>query len=179
MTSEITIVDIKSVKVSPINPRTIKEGNYQKLLKSIREFPDMAKARPLVINQAGEIIGGNMRYRAMLECGWTEVPIIRVDWSEAQQQEFIVKDNVQFGDWDWDILANSWEATDLHDWGVISTDYSVPAFQPNVEPTANNSDITASDIDSAAQALADIAKPRTGLIDCCCPNCGTEFQLMQ
>lgn len=78
----------------------------------------MATVRPIVLNQEMVILGGNMRYRAMKEAGWKEVPVEIVDWSEDKQKEFIIKDNVGFGEWDWDVLANEWDADELLNWGL-------------------------------------------------------------
>ena len=88
----------------------------------------MANVRPIVVNQDFVVLGGNMRLKAMKEAGWKEVPIVKVDWSEEQQREFIVKDNVGFGEWDWELLANEWEADDLEKWGL-----NVPGFDANSE----------------------------------------------
>jgi len=100
------------------NPRYIKDENFRKLVQSIKDFPEMAEARPLVVNKDYVILGGNMRFKAMLQAGWKEIPIKVVDWSEDKQKEFIIKDNVSGGDWDWDLLANEWDATELEDWGL-------------------------------------------------------------
>jgi len=100
------------------NPRYIKDENFEKLVQSIKDFPEMAEARPLVVNKDYVILGGNMRFKAMLKAGWTEIPVKVVDWSEDKQKEFIIKDNVSGGDWDWDVLANEWDAAQLEEWGV-------------------------------------------------------------
>ena len=78
----------------------------------------MANARPIVVNTEMVALGGNMRLKAMQEAGWSEVPVKVVDWSEEKQREFIIKDNVGFGDWDWDELANTWDAEELNEWGL-------------------------------------------------------------
>ena len=78
----------------------------------------MANARPIVVNKDMVALGGNMRLKAMQEAGWSEVPVKVVDWSEEKQREFIIKDNVGFGDWDWDELANTWDAEELNEWGL-------------------------------------------------------------
>ena len=59
-----------------------------------------------------------MRLKAMLEAGWTECPVIQVDWSEEKQREFIIKDNLGYGEWDWDALANEWNEDELQEWGM-------------------------------------------------------------
>jgi len=85
----------------------------------------MANVRPIVVNKEMVVLGGNMRLKAMQEAGWSEVPVQVVDWSEEKQREFIIKDNVGFGEWDWDELANTWDAEELNEWGL-----DVPNYQP-------------------------------------------------
>ena len=120
-------IKISDLKTNPNNPRFIKDDKFHKLVQSLKDFPEMAKVRPIVVNQEMVVIGGNMRLKAMKEAGWKEVPVDVVDWSEEQQKEFIVKDNVGFGEWDWDMLANEWAAEDLEKWGLdvpVFADYS-------------------------------------------------------
>jgi len=119
----VQTVKISDVKPNPNNPRLIKDDKFTKLVQSLKEFPEMANVRPIVVNQDFVVLGGNMRLKAMKEAGWKDVPVQVVDWSEDQQKEFIVKDNVGFGEWDWDMLANEWEADDLEKWGL-----DVPGF---------------------------------------------------
>lgn len=115
---------IKKVSIDKIfpnanNPRIIKDYKFKKLVNSIEEFPEMLKLRPIVVNKQMEILGGNMRYRACKEAGLKEVYIIKADnLTDKQTEEFIVKDNVGFGEWDWDILANDWDVKQLEDWGL-------------------------------------------------------------
>ena len=116
---EINFVKISSIKQNPNNPRLIKDDKFEKLVKSINEFPEMLKLRPIVVNDDMIVLGGNMRLKACKEAGLKEVPIIKAsDLTEQQQKEFIIKDNVGFGDWDWDQLANEWDKKELTDWGV-------------------------------------------------------------
>ncbi len=128
MVQNIKISDVKS---NPNNPRLIKNDKFEKLVQSLKDFPEMAKVRPIVVNQDFVVLGGNMRLKAMKEAGWKEVPIEVVDWSEQQQKEFIIKDNVGFGEWEWDMLANEWETDDLEKWGL-----DVPVFES--EPTGDD-----------------------------------------
>ena len=116
------IVKIKDIKPNPNNPRIIKDEKFKKLVKSLRDFPEMANVRPIVVNQEMVVLGGNMRLKAMQEAGWKEVPVQVVDWSEEKQREFIIKDNVGFGEWDWDELANTWDAEELNEWGLDTPD---------------------------------------------------------
>lgn len=106
------------LKPNPNNPRTIKNEKFRKLVKSLQEFPEMADVREVVINKDHVILGGNMRFRAMVEAGWKEIPVKIVDWTEQKQREFIIKDNVSGGDWDWDAIANEWNVEQVEEWGV-------------------------------------------------------------
>jgi len=112
------VVAISSIKPNPSNPRLIKDDKFHKLVQSLKDFPEMASVRPIVVNQDMVILGGNMRFKAMKEAKWKEVPVQVVDWDEAKQREFIIKDNVGFGEWDWEDLANSWNAEELEAWGL-------------------------------------------------------------
>lgn len=117
--SNIEILPISQVKENSNNPRFIKDEKFKKLVQSIKEFPEMLKIRPIVVNNEMTILGGNMRYRACLEAGLKELYIIKADkLTPEQQREFIIKDNVGFGEWDWDMLANEWDSIDLEDWGI-------------------------------------------------------------
>ena len=116
---EIKLLKISDIKPNPNNPRIIKDDKFLKLVNSIKEFPEMLRIRPIVINDDNIVLGGNMRLKACLEAKLKEVPvIIASDLTEAQQKEFIIKDNVGFGEWDWDNLANEWETNDLASWGM-------------------------------------------------------------
>jgi hypothetical protein len=117
------LVKISEVKPNPKNPRIIKDGKFQKLVKSIQEFPDMLNKRPLIVftdvDNKYVVLGGNMRLKACKEIGIKEIPIIVADeWTEEQKNEFLIKDNVGFGEWDWDSLANEWDVEKLDDWGL-------------------------------------------------------------
>jgi len=117
------LVNINEVKPNPKNPRIIKDGKFQKLVKSIQEFPDMLNKRPLVVftdvDNKYVVLGGNMRLKACKEIGLKEIPIIVADeWTEEQKNEFLIKDNVGFGEWDWDSLANEWDVESLDSWGL-------------------------------------------------------------
>jgi len=111
-------IAISKVIPNSDNPRYIKEDKFKKLVQSLKDFPEMANARPIVVNTEMVALGGNMRLKAMQEAGWSEVPVEIVDWSEEQQREFIIKDNVGFGEWDWDMIANEWDAEEVKGWGL-------------------------------------------------------------
>ena len=116
---ETRLVSIGQVKPNENNPRIIKDYKFKKLVKSIQDFPQMLQLRPIVVNEDNVVLGGNMRLKACKEAGLKEVYIIQAkDLTEEQQKEFIVKDNVGFGEWDWDILANEWDVAQLEDWGL-------------------------------------------------------------
>ena len=113
------LVKISRVKGNETNPRFIKENKFKKLVTSIKEFPEMLKLRPIVVNKDMVVLGGNMRLKACKEAGLKEVYILKAnDLTPEQEREFIVKDNVGFGEWDWDVLANQWDNVQLKDWGM-------------------------------------------------------------
>jgi DNA modification methylase len=123
-----TTVKISEVKANPNNPRIIKDDKFQKLVKSIKEFPEMLNIRPIVVNADMVVLGGNMRLKACKEAGLKELPIIKADdLTEEQQKQFIIKDNVGFGEWDWEDLANNWDSEQLTEWGL-----DIPDFEPKV-----------------------------------------------
>ena len=116
-------VPLKDIKPNPNNPRIIKDEKFAKLVQSLKDLPEMASVRPIVVNQDMIVLGGNMRLKAMKEAGWKQAPVEVVDWDEDKQRQFIIKDNVGFGEWDWEMLANEWDAEQLEDWGL-----DIPAF---------------------------------------------------
>ena len=127
------LVKITDVKPNPKNPRVIKDGKFQKLVKSIQEFPDMLNKRPLIVftdvDNKYVVLGGNMRLKALNELKFKEIPVIIADeWTEEQKAEFLIKDNVGFGEWDWDGVANSFDIEQLSDWGL-----DVPGFDLNAD----------------------------------------------
>jgi hypothetical protein len=131
-------IKIDQVKPNESNPRVIKDDKFKKLVKSIQDFPEMLELRPIIVNEDMAVLGGNMRLKACIEAGLKEVPIIKAsDLTDEQQKEFIIKDNVGFGEWDWDILANEWDTESLEEWGLdlpgfdlnadkLGTDFSLP-----------------------------------------------------
>jgi DNA modification methylase len=118
---------INEIKPNPNNPRIIKDHKFKQLVKSIQDFPQMLELRPIVIDENNMVLGGNMRLKACIEAGLTDVPVIHANnLSEEKKKEFIVKDNVGYGEWDWDDLANNWDAQELTDWGL-----DIPNFDVN------------------------------------------------
>jgi DNA modification methylase len=129
---------LKEIKPNPDNPRYINEENFSKLKKSIKGFERMMELRPMVIDESNTVLGGNMRLRALEELGYKDIPDEWVkraeDLTEEQKREFIVKDNVGFGSWDWDMIANEWDVEQLDEWGL-----DVPVF-PETELEAEEDD---------------------------------------
>jgi len=118
---------INDIKPNPNNPRIIKDNKFKLLVKSIQEFPQMLELRPIVIDENNVVLGGNMRLKACIEAGLTDVPVKVASLTEQQKNEFIIKDNVGFGEWDWDDLANNWNVEELTDWGL-----DIPNFEPEI-----------------------------------------------
>lgn len=124
---EIQKVKIQEVKLNPNNPRIIKDDKFKKLVKSIQELPQMLEIRPIVVNADMVVLGGNMRLKACKEAGLKEVPIIIADnLTEEQQREFLIKDNVSGGEWDFEMLANEWDVEQLEDWGLDIPTFNSP-----------------------------------------------------
>jgi hypothetical protein len=122
-------VAISKIKSNPDNPRIIKDDKFKQLVKSIKDFPQMLELRPIVVDSDMVVLGGNMRLKACLEAGLKEVDILIADQlTEDQKKEFIIKDNVGFGEWDWDMLANEWDNELLSEWGL-----EVPGFDLNAD----------------------------------------------
>jgi hypothetical protein len=140
---KVEVISISKIKSNPNNPRIIKDDKFRKLVNSINEFPEMLKLRPIVVNEDNVVLGGNMRLKACLEAGLTEVYIIQAnELTPEQQDEFIIKDNIGYGEWDWDNLANAWDAQQLQDWGldvwVSSNDSLLEDDTEDIEETASS-----------------------------------------
>ena len=142
-------VDIKTLVMNPNNPRTIRDDKFKKLVKSIKDFPEMLDVRPIVVDENMVVLGGNMRLKACLSAGLKEVSIIRFnELSEEKKKEFVVKDNVGYGEWDWEVLNNDWDKKLLLDFGfedynLEPTDKEREKFGKNL----NNSDESNNNID--------------------------------
>ena len=125
-------IEIKKLKPNPNNPRSINKNKFERLKKSITEFPKMLELRPIVVDENFVVLGGNMRLKALKDLGIKETFYIQQkDLSDDQKKQFVIKDNASFGDWDWDILANEWNNKDLLDWGI-------DVLQPEEELEKNN-----------------------------------------
>ena len=137
----ITTTKLTDIKSNPNNPRIIKDDKFKKLVASIKEFPQMLSLRPIVVNDDMIVLGGNMRLKACKEAGLKEVPVIKAsDLNEEQQKAFIIKDNVGYGEWDWDMLANEWDAEELVEWGL-----DIPNFVIDDLGTAEENDFDVPD----------------------------------
>jgi hypothetical protein len=144
-------MNINEIKPNPNNPRIIKDDKFKKLVKSIQESPKLLEAKPLIIDENNLILGGNQRYRACLELGIQDIPVIKMpNLSEREKQKLLVIDNTHYGMWDMDMLANdNWQLEDLSEWGV-NVDFLVPS---NDEPKS-------------------IDNTKKGKV---CPNCGISL----
>jgi hypothetical protein len=138
-------VKINEVKSNPNNPRVIKDEKFQKLVQSLKDFPDMAEVRPIVVNTDMIVLGGNMRLKAMKEAGWKDVPIEIVDWPEDKQRQFVIKDNVGYGEWDWELIVKDWP--EAEEWGLdvpknnIDDTYTTKIESPIYTPKGEKPDI--------------------------------------
>ena len=160
---------LTEIKPNPKNPRLIRDDKFKKLKKSIQEFPQMLELRPIIVNKEGMILGGNMRYKACLDLGMDEVPVkVAEGLTEAQEQEFIIKDNVSGGEWNWDALLNEWETEQLDDWGL-----DIP------EDFLDKKEVIEDDFDTTPPVEAKTKCPECGAnrqfveVGAACPLCGT------
>lgn len=143
-------MNIKDIHINPHNPRYIRDERYQQLKKSIKEFPKMMKLRPIIVENDGMILGGNMRYLAMIDLGYEEIPegwVVKAsELTEEEQRKFKIVDNIPFGDWDYDILANEWDFEELKGWGM-----EFPEIEMDVEAGEDGFDVD--------KAVKEVGKP--------------------
>lgn len=120
---------LSTIKSNPNNPRIIKDEKFKKLCESIKALPKMMELRPIVVDENNIVQGGNMRLKALNELGYKDIPDSWVkqakDFTEEELKEFIIKDNVGFGEWDWDDLANNWDTDKLQEWGLDIPDFKI------------------------------------------------------
>lgn len=112
---------LSQLKSNPNNPRTISDHKLDKLIASIKDFDAMLEARPIIVNKDYVVLGGNMRLLALQKLGYDEIPdtwVKVVKFDSEQELEFIIKDNVGFGDWDWEVVNEEWDIDKLGDWGL-------------------------------------------------------------
>jgi hypothetical protein len=126
------MISLSTISLNKNNPRFIRDEKFKKLVSSLAEFPKMMELRPIVIDENNVILGGNMRYRALMELGILEVPDNWIkkasDLTDTQKREFLLKDNVGFGEWDWDIIADQWQTDEVTAWGLDIPDLSLVTF---------------------------------------------------
>jgi len=144
-------IKITEVKQNPNNPRTIKDDKFQKLVQSIKDFPQMLELRPIVVNDEMVVLGGNMRLKACKEAGLKEVPVIKASQLTPEQQaEFIVKDNVGFGEWDYNLLLNTYDSAELEAWGLDLPELPEKEIEPEEDgyeiPETIETDIVIGDL---------------------------------
>jgi DNA modification methylase len=145
-------MNINEIKPNPNNPRIIKDDKFKKLVKSIQDFPQMLELRPIVIDENNIVLGGNMRLKACIEAGLTDVPVKQAkELTEEQKKEFIVKDNVGYGEWDWDDLANNWDEQLLTEWGLDIPNFDATVLEAEEDDFAvpdggNETDIVLGDL---------------------------------
>lgn len=130
--NNIVWVNIDLINLNPENPRNITDVQFQKLKKSIKDFPQMLEMRPLIVDENRTVLGGNMRLQALKDLGYTEVPVMNVNnLTEEQKKEFVIKDNLSYGEWDWDILENNWDVSTLNEWGLEPIEGDIIEDQTN------------------------------------------------
>ena len=155
---------ITDIHTNPDNPRLIKDDKFKKLVVSIKDFPKMMALRPIVVDDTMTILGGNMRYKALQEAGFTEIPDEWVkqakDLTPEEKKRFIVSDNLPFGEWNWDILANNFEIKDLLEWGFDEKDLKI------------NEDINFDNIQSTEDREKEFKNQTVT-----CPDCGKSFEI--
>jgi DNA modification methylase len=143
---DVIHIGIEEINKNPNNPRIIKDDKFKKLVQSIKDFPKMLEMRPIVVNEHNIILGGNMRYEACKAAGLKTIPvIIAEDLTADEQRQFIIKDNVSGGEWDWEMLANEWEAEKLEEWGLDVPDFtgqSLDAEEDDFDTTPPEEPIT-------------------------------------
>jgi hypothetical protein len=128
---------LNQIKSNPNNPRIIKDEKFKKLCESIKALPKMMELRPIVVDENFIVQGGNMRLKALNELGFKEIPDTWVkqakDFTQEELKEFIIKDNVGFGEWDWDDLANNWDVEKLEEWGLDIPNFNIPIEEPEID----------------------------------------------
>jgi ParB-like chromosome segregation protein Spo0J len=155
---ETQILKISEIKLNPNNPRLIKDDKFEKLVNSIKEFPEMLKIRPIVVNSEMVILGGNMRFKACKDAGLKEIPVIVANGLTIdQQREFLIKDNVSGGEWDWNLLQE-WDKDELNEWGL-----DIPDFEVDTDIDFDN--INSNEDRESSKAIKQVA----------CPSCGHNF----
>ena len=164
-------VNLSEIKSNPNNPRIIKDDKFHKLVESIKTFPRMLEIRPIVVNKDMIVLGGNMRLRACKEAGIKKVHVIFADdLTEEQQREFIIKDNVGFGEWDWAMLANEWDTNELTEWGLDIPDFAIPPNEDELIGEEKNKPATMKITFPSVLDLSACEQPIKDLLNKICPD---------
>ena len=146
------MIKLSTIKPNPSNPRVIKNDKFDKLVQSIQDFPKMLELRPMVVNEDNVLLGGNMRLKALQHLKYDEIPDTWVkqasELTEDEQRQFIIKDNVGFGEWDWEMLANEWNSDELTEWGL-----DVPNFAPDVDYSILDEEDVSDQLESMADGV--------------------------
>lgn len=157
----IEAIDINLLKPNPNNPRIINDAKFKKLVKSIREFPTMLMLRPLIVNNEMVVLAGNMRLKACKEIGLKEVPIIKAsNLTKEQESEFLIKDNINSGVWDYDELANEWNDFDLINWGL-----DIPKFEMEIVNDVEPDNFVKISIEANNNAFLEMSEKLQNLCD--------------
>jgi hypothetical protein len=128
------VMKLTELKENKSNPRVIKDDKFNKLVKSIKEFPKMLEMRPIVVDKDNVVLGGNMRLKACKDAGLTEVPVLSAEHlTPEEQQQFIVKDNLSYGEWDWDALISDFNMDSLTKWGMDVPSFNMNLMEPQVD----------------------------------------------
>lgn len=171
-------IEVNKLIPNPNNPRSINKVRFEKLKKSIKEFPKMLELRPIVVDENFIVLGGNMRLQAIKELGISEVPYIQEkDLTEEQKKQFVIKDNTSFGEWDWDMLANGWDNVELKEWGIEVWQPEEIDYEPSLNPETEYSDITKEEIEREAKKLAEQMLKESRNVEVICPECNNEFSI--
>lgn len=166
-----TKIPLSKIKPNPNNPRIIRDDKFKKLVDSIQKFPRMLEIRPIVVNNDMVILGGNMRLRACKEAGLKEVPVIKADdLTPDQQREFIIKDNVGFGEWDWAMLANEWNTDELTEWGLDVPGFAIPPNEDELIGEEKNKPATMKITFPTVLDLSGCEQPIKDLLNKICPD---------
>lgn len=180
MKSKTQLIDISKIQENENNPRIIRHEKFLKLVQSVKDFPEMLEIRPIVVNKDMVIIGGNMRYNACLEAGIKQVPVLIADFTPEQEKEFMIKDNVSGGEWDFQALKLDWGENPLNDWGVENWNVTTTNFEPNLAPNTTYAEITSKEIDKASSNLNDAYSNKEQILrQITCPHCYEDFEIEQ
>lgn len=168
---------LSKLKMNPNNPRKIAPHALQKLMDSIERDPDFMVLRPIVYDpETMQVLGGNQRLAALRKLGHKDIPdqwaVPAENLTPEQKRRFVLADNGQFGEWDFDILEMEWGDLELADWGIELPEMDVK-YDPVINPNVAINEISDDDIKNAniSPRTQDAKEYR----DVICPRCGEEF----